>query len=572
VLTTGLVAACLGYFMIILDTTIVNVALPPIRADLGTDLTGLQWVVDSYLVVLAAGILSGGSLSDRYSARAVFRLGIALFALASAACGLAPTTGVLIASRAAQGAAAALCVPSSLALVRAGYDDPVLRRKAVAMWGVISGVAAAAGPVLGGIGVEAVSWRLVFFVNVPIGLLVLFLTTRHVPRGMGVSRRFDAAGQALAILALGALAVTLIEVAHDGLAPIVWAAAVVALVSAFAFLAVERRVAEPMLPLGLFREHAFAGGAVIGVLINFAFYGELFVINLYFQDVRGHGALAAGLAVLPQLGAIVAGSTIAARRSGRASGPRRTGVLGLWLCGTGTSALLIADASVAYVWLIVPMAAAGLGMGMITPAVTAATTEAAPVRYGGLASGVINASRQAGSVIGIAVLGGLAGADFGGTPDAVLGIRYAIGAAAIAFFLASILAALYLGRAARHHLAPDGTDSADHDEVAAGGVLAHVELSGDPLAELGDVADDADDAASLAQPVEDVHHLVEGVRVEAAEPLVDEQGLEARAPRLGTDHVGQAEREREAGQEGLAPGQRRGVPIDARPAVPRQQP
>src|SRR3954451_8513177 len=134
VLTTGLVAACLGYFMIILDTTIVNVALPPVRADLGTDLTGLQWVVDSYLVVLAAGILSGGSLSDRHSARKVFQLGIALFALASAACGLAPTTGVLIGARAAQGAAAALCVPSSLALVRAGYDDPVLRRKAVAMW------------------------------------------------------------------------------------------------------------------------------------------------------------------------------------------------------------------------------------------------------------------------------------------------------------------------------------------------------------------------------------------------------------------------------------------------------
>ncbi len=249
-MTTGLVAACLGYFIIILDTTIVNVALPPIREDLDTDLTGLQWVVDSYLVVLAAGILSGGALSDRYSARSVFRIGVALFTLASAACGLAPTTGFLIGARAAQGAAAALCVPASLALVRAGYDDPVLRRKAVAMWGVISGVAAAAGPVAGGIGVELGSWRSVFFVNIPIGLLVLFLTTRHVPRGEGVPRRFDGAGQLLAVLSLGALAVALIEGVHAGFAPVVWAAVAVFVVGSAAFLAVERRVSEPMLPLG----------------------------------------------------------------------------------------------------------------------------------------------------------------------------------------------------------------------------------------------------------------------------------------------------------------------------------
>lgn len=444
-LTRGLVAACLGYFMVILDTTIVNVALPPIRADLGTDLAGLQWVVDSYLVVLAAGILSGGALCDRYSARAVFRVGVALFALASAACGFAPTTGVLIAARVAQGVAAALCVPSSLALVRAGYDDPVLRRKAVAMWGVISGVAAAAGPVAGGLGVAAVSWRSVFFVNIPIALLVLILTTRHVPLGVGVPRRFDLPGQLLAVLALGALAVALIEGVHSGPEPVVVASAAVCVVAGLSFLSVERRVEEPMLPLGLFREPAFAGGAAIGVLINFAFYGELFVLNLYFQDVRGQEPLMAGLAVLPQLAAIVAGSTIAARRSGRTSGPQLTALLGLWIAGSGVSALLVADASVGYWWLVAPMAAAGLGMGMVTPAVTAATTEAAPAHHGGLASGVINAARQSGSVIGIAVLGGLAGGS-----NAVLGTRYAVGVAAIAFFAAVILAALYLGRVALH--------------------------------------------------------------------------------------------------------------------------
>jgi DHA2 family methylenomycin A resistance protein-like MFS transporter len=561
VLTTGLVAACLGYFMIILDTTIVNVALPPIGDDLGADLTGLQWVVDSYLVVLAAGILSGGSLSDRYTARAIFRLGIALFALASAVCGLAPTTGVLIGARAAQGSAAALCVPSSLALVRAGYDDPVRRRKAVALWGVISGVAAAAGPVLGGVGVELVSWRLVFFVNVPIGLLVLFLTTRHVPRGQELPRKFDPAGQVLAIVALGALAVALIELVHGGLGLIAWVAAVVCVVAAVVFVVVERRVDDPMLPLILFREPAFASGAVIGVLINFSFYGGLFVTNLYFQNVRGDDALAAGLALFPQLAAIVVGSTLTAHRSGKASGPQRTGLLGLWLCGLGTAGLLLADADVHYVWLILPMAATGMGMGMITPSVTAATTEAAPGHHGGLAAGVINAARQAGSVIGIAVLGGLAGADFGGDPDAILGTRYALGTAAIAFFVASILAALYLGRGRSGH---------DH-EITPGLALADVQLGGDALAELRDVADDADDPAALAQPVEHVHHLVERVGVEAAETLVDEQRLEACAAGLRAHDVGEPQREREAGEERLAPGQGGGVPIDARPAVPRQQ-
>jgi len=299
---------------------------------------------------------------------------------------------------------------------------------------------------------------------------------------------------------------------------------------------------------------------VIGVLINVAFYGGLFVLNLYFQDVRGEDALSAGFALVPQLAAIVVGSTLTAHRSGKASGPQRTGLLGLWLCGLGSAGLLLADASIGYGWLILPMAATGMGMGMITPSVTAATTEAAPGHYGGLASGVINASRQSGSVIGIAILGGLAGADFGGDPDAILGTRYAIGASAIAFFAASILAALYLGRGSGHH-----------DQVAPGLALAHVQLGGDPLTELGDVADDADDAPALAEPVEDVHHLVESVGIEAAEPFVDEQGLQARAPGLGADDVREAEREREAGQEGLAAGQRRGVPVNSRPAIPRQK-
>lgn len=442
VLTPALVAACLGYFMIILDTTIVNVALPPIRDDLGTDLAGLQWVVDSYLVVLAAGILTGGALADRHTARTVFRIGIALFTLASLACGLAPTTGTLIGARALQGVAAALCVPSSLALVRAGYDDPALRRRAVGMWATIAAFGAAAGPVAGGLGVHLWSWRAVFLINIPVGIAVLALTARHVPRGQGVPRALDLTGQVLAILALGSLAVALIEGVHRGPEPRVLAAAALALVAAVAFVRVELRVPEPMLPLGLFRHPTVAGGAAIGVLINFGFYGELFVVNLYFQQERGLSALAAGFALLPQLAGIIPGSMLSARWSARPGGPAGTACFGMTLTGAGIAGLLVAGSGVPYAVLMLPLAAAGIGMGMVMPAVTAALTDAVPAHHAGLAAGVINSARQSGSVIGIALLGGLVGAG----DDFVLQLRYALDIAALAFFVAVILAARCIGR------------------------------------------------------------------------------------------------------------------------------
>ncbi|HZE66235.1 MAG TPA: MFS transporter [Sporichthyaceae bacterium] len=437
-LTAGLVAACLGYFMVILDTTIVNVALPAVQADLHTDLAGLQWVVDAYLVVLAAGILTGGALSDRCSARTVFCWGVSLFTAASVACGMAPTSAWLIASRAAQGAASAMLVPSSLALVRAEYSDIGLRRRAIGMWATIAGIAAAGGPVVGGLGVDLWSWRWVFFVNVPFGLLCLALTSRHVPRSNGIPRALDLRGQVLAVLALGALAVTLIEGAHTGATPFVGAAGCVCLAAGAAFVFTERRVPEPMLPLGLFRDSTFAGGAAIGLLINFGFYGGLFVINLYFQQLRGASPLQAGLAVLPQLGSIMAGSSVSARISARAGGPRFSILLSLSCLGIGFSGVLLAGAHTPYVALIVPLALTGFGMGVVMPAVTAALTDAAPLHHAGLASGVINSARQSGSVIGVALLGGLVAR----LDNFVLAVRLAIGVAAMGFFLGVLIAAL----------------------------------------------------------------------------------------------------------------------------------
>ncbi len=443
-LTPALIAACLGYFMIILDTTIVNVAVPAIGQDLDADLADLQWVVDSYLVLLAAGILTGGALSDRFTARNVFQVGIALFTLTSLACGMAPTTGTLIVARALQGVSAALCVPSSLALVRSGYTDPALRRRAVAMWATIAGFGAAAGPVLGGLGVASWSWRAVFLVNVPVGLLVMVLTARHVPRGTGVPRALDLTGQLLAVVALGSLAVALIEGAHAGVGPGVLMAVGLCLVSTAAFLSVEMRVAEPMLPLHLFRNSTIAGGAAIGLLINFGFYGALFVFNIYLQQELDASAIEAGLFLLPQLAVIIPGSMVSARWSARAGGPAGTACLGMFLTGAGIAACLIIDPSMSYAALILPLAAAGFGMGMVMPAVTAALTDAAPAHHAGLASGVINAARQSGSVIGVALLGGLVGAG----DDMTVQLRYSLGVASIAFFVGVIIAARAIPRPA----------------------------------------------------------------------------------------------------------------------------
>ncbi|MGQ0463715.1 MAG: MFS transporter [Sporichthyaceae bacterium] len=442
VLTPALVAACAGYFMIILDTTIVNVAVPSIGADLGADLTDLQWIVDSYLVLLAAGILTAGALSDRYTARTVFRLGIALFTIASLGCGLAPNTATLIAARAAKGVAAALIVPSSLALVRSGYADPHLRRRAVAMWATIAAFGAAAGPILGGVGVAVWSWRIVFLVNVPVGLLVLFLTYRHVPRGVGVPRSLDLLGQALGVLALGSLAVALIEGAHAGLGPVSLLAAGAFVLAGAAFLAVEGSRPEPMLPLGLFRNSTIAGGAAIGLLINFGFYGSLFVLNLWLQAERDASALEAGLVLLPQLALIIPGSMLSARWSARPGGPVGTACLGQFLTGAGIAGCLLAGPNTSYAVLLLPLAATGFGMGMTMPAVTAALTDAAPAHHAGLAAGVINAARQTGSVVGIALLGGVLGAGEAATTQ----LRYALGIAALAFFVGVIVAARCIPR------------------------------------------------------------------------------------------------------------------------------
>ncbi|QPP05668.1 MFS transporter [Streptomyces bathyalis] len=439
----ALVAVCLGYFMVILDTTAVNSALPAVREDLHTGVSGLQWVVDGYMLTLAAGLLTGGALADRAGARRVFQTGLALFALSSVACGLAPQTWLLVTARLAQGAAAALSVPASLALLRASFPGRASRARAFGAWGAIAGLAAASGPIVGGLLVGHTGWRPVFFVNVPVALLAMVLTARYVPAPAPQRRPLDPWAQILGAVALASLTFALIEGGRAGHRTQVLAAGALCVAAAATFVAVERRVARPMLPLELFRDRAFAGGTLVGLLINLGFYGELFVLNLYFQQILGHSALVAGIALLPQLGMATIGSALSGRFTARAGSPRPTMLAGLLTGSAGLFGLTAAGTGSGYPLLVAPLIAVGFGMSFTMPAATTAVVEAAPAERAGLASGVINSARQTGGVIGVALLGALlhgSGASF------VTGLRVSLIAAGFAFLLAAVLTACTVPR------------------------------------------------------------------------------------------------------------------------------
>jgi DHA2 family methylenomycin A resistance protein-like MFS transporter len=428
-----LIAICLGYFMVILDATVVNVALPALGRDLGGGVSSLQWVVDGYTLVFAGLLLSAGSLGDRLGGRRVFELGLLLFTLASAACAAAPSVPLLVAARVAQGLGAALLVPSSLALLRAAYHDPRERARAIGVWGAVAGIAAASGPVVGGVLVSVLSWRAVFLLNLPVGVVGLLLARRYLPAsGERTGAGIDPAGQITGIAALTLLTYGVIE---RELVPLLFSLLLLAV-----FVACEHRAREPMLPLKLFRSSTFSGASFVGLAINLGFYGQLFVISLYFQHVRGWSALATGLALLPEGVFVALSSALSGRAMGRV-GPRLPMITGLLLGGAGLAGLVVAGHATSYALLVPPLIATGFGMAFTMPAATTAIIGAAPAERAGIASGVLNASRQAGGAIGVALLGAFVG---GGA--FIPGLRTAMLVAGAAFFIAAAVAALTVER------------------------------------------------------------------------------------------------------------------------------
>ncbi|MEU3373040.1 MFS transporter [Streptomyces sp. NPDC006660] len=422
-----LVAALLGFALITLDASVVNVALPAIGGDLGGGMSALQWVVDAYTLAFAALMLSTGAFADRVGSARAYALGTVVFTLASAACGVAPGLGVLIGARVVQGVAAAVVLPASLALVRQAHPDPARRARAVALWAAGGSVAVALGPVAGGALTTLWDWRGIFFINLPLGLTALALTAR-APRAGRRPAPLDLPGQLTAAVALAALAFAVIE---QGAVRI--GAGALAVVAGAAFWLIERRVAHPVVPLGLFRDRTVTVAMGAGAAASAAFYGVIFVFSLYFQRVRGESALTTGLMFLPMTALIPVMNMLSGRLSMR-FGPRVPMLAGQLLALVGLLLLLIADAQAPaplVAFLLVPLA---LGCGLSVPALTAAMMEALPQERAGLAAGVLNAGRQVAGALSIAVFGSLVDGEAGFVPGMRMGLVVAAGLVAGAAF------------------------------------------------------------------------------------------------------------------------------------------
>ncbi|MFF4403178.1 MFS transporter [Streptomyces sp. NPDC001404] len=408
--TAALVAAVLGFFVITVDVSGVNVALPAMRGQLGGSMSGLQWVVDSYTLMFAALMLSAGALSDAVGARRAYGWGLGVFTLASLACGAAPTLGALTAARVVQGSAAAVMVPASLALIRQAFPDPAARARGIALWTVGGAVAIAAGPVLGGLLTTEWSWRAVFCLNAPAGLAG-FLFLLRAARSPRRAAAFDLPGQLTAVLALAALTFAVIEGGRDGLTGAVLAATGVAVASGAAFVAVEARRRTPMLPLELFRQRGVTVPVVAGFSVNAAFYGVVFVLSLFFQEQRGQSALSAGLMFVPMAAVTVNFNYLSPRAVSR-YGPRAVVVTGLLtgvLACTGLLAVHTGTPAWATALLMIPL---GVGGSLAMPALTSLILDSVAAERAGTAAALLNTSRQTGGALSIAVFGALLAGGF----------------------------------------------------------------------------------------------------------------------------------------------------------------
>ncbi len=438
-----------GMFMAILDTNIVNVAMPAMRAGLGASLSELAWIVDVYNLSFAGLMLSAGLLADRLGARRVFLGGLALFLLASALCGLAPTVAALVGARALQGAGAALFLPSSLALLRAAYPDAAARARAVGVFGGLVATAAAAGPVLGGIVLAPLGWRGAFLVNLPAGLLALLAGPRvlaALPARPG--RGADRAGQLLGMAALGAASFALIEgPARGWLSPAVGLAALAALVSALAFVQVERRGAAPMIPARLFADPALGGANWVGFVIGAAYFGCLFLLSLYLQQGLCMTPLHTGLSLLPLALCLTAGNVIAGRLLPRL-GARRQIAAGLALAALGYLLCALATLHGGLAALLAAMLPLAAGTALAIAPMTATVLERAPSDLAGTASAVLNATRQVGALAGTAGAAAILAIAIGAGGDAGAAMRLGACAAAL-LSVAGIAGALRIG--ARPH-------------------------------------------------------------------------------------------------------------------------
>ncbi|MET9969480.1 MFS transporter [Streptomyces sp. NPDC006356] len=404
-----LLTTVLGSSMAMLDSTVVNVALPRIGRDLDADLAALQWTVNAYMLTLAGLILLGGSLGDRYGRRRIFVVGVVWFAAASLLCGIAPNAGVLIAARALQGIGGALLTPGSLALIQASFH-PDDRGRAVGLWSGFGGIGAAVGPFLGGWLVDGPGWRWVFLLNVPVALLCVPVAVRHVPEsgdGRAHAGRFDVLGAVLGALSLALVTYALIEARSGSL--VVALTAVGGVVAGVAFVYVEHHRPDPMMPLDIFRSRQFTAVNLVTLCVYAAFGGFFFLAALQLQVVVGYSALGAGTALLPTTALMLLFSARSGALADRI-GPRIPLTVGPLLCAAGMLLMLRVGPDASYLLDVLPaLLVLGLGMVTLVAPLTATVLASVDTARAGLASGVNNAAARAAGLVAVAALPLLAG-------------------------------------------------------------------------------------------------------------------------------------------------------------------
>ncbi len=415
-------ATSFGFAVVQLDVSIVNVALARISESLGGGVADLQWVINSYAVAFASLLLAAGALGDRIGARRAYIAGLTVFAIASVACGISPGIGALIAARALQGVGAALVVPCSLALLtHACGDNSAARAHAISLWTAAGSVTLSAGPLLGGLLVDALGWRSIFLVNIPIGAAGIWWTWRTVAETPRRSGALDLPGQVLAMLTLLGLTGAIIEAGHRGMdAPQVIAGFVGALLCGAGFMLREAHTADPIVPLGFFRNSTFSASTLVGLVINLTLYGTIFLLGLYLQQTLGYSPTIAGFAFLP-LPIVLGMANVAAGIIGYRFGLRIPMALGLVIAGIGYGLLARLSATTHYASLLPGLVVIPLGVGLSVPLMTSALLAPVPRSRSGVASGVLNTVRQAGGGIGVALFGALmAGGGVAGIRNALM--------------------------------------------------------------------------------------------------------------------------------------------------------
>lgn len=404
-----LAICCMSLFIVGLDATVVNIALPSIRSDLAASVSQLQWTIDAYSLTLASLLLLSGSMADRFGRARVFQLGLALFTLGSLLCSIAPSVQALIAFRVVQAIGGSMLNPVAMSIIRNTFTDPRERAQAIGIWGGVIGVSMALGPVLGGLLVESIGWRAIFWVNVPVGIAAIALTARFVPESRAPRpRRVDPAGQVLVVLLLSSLTYAIIEApSHGWTSPASLALFGASLASLALLIVCELRREEPLIELRFFRSAPFSGATAIAVAAFAALGAFLFLNTLYLQEARGLSPLTAGLWTLPMAAMTVVFGPLSGRMVGRFGG--RPSLVGGG-AGMALAGLLLTSvsATTSFTHLFVAYVLFGIGFGLVNPPITNTAVSGMPADQAGVAAAVASTSRQIGQSLGVAVAGAVA--------------------------------------------------------------------------------------------------------------------------------------------------------------------